>query len=177
MGRYKPENHKRYLEKRRREVAQGLRAIEHGAIGYRYDKCRCGICVSANSKLHARYRRERIAKQKAGLAEPKHGTPYGYSDGCRCDPCKTAYRASQIKQNYGPNVPPPPERCEICEQKKKLSVDHNHVTGEFRGWLCTNCNTAIGKLGDNSSGVLVALKYLIGTGDTISLDSIAAHNT
>jgi hypothetical protein len=42
-------------------------------------------------------------------------------------------------------------RCAICgihqsEMSKALSVDHNHNTGEIRGLLCNNCNTAIGKL-------------------------------
>jgi hypothetical protein len=25
-------------------------------------------------------------------------------------------------------------------------LDHSHITGKIRGWLCDNCNTAIGKL-------------------------------
>jgi len=36
-------------------------------------------------------------------------------------------------------------RCYICEKhekefKTKLSVDHNHITGEIRGLLCNYCN-------------------------------------
>ncbi len=27
--------------------------------------------------------------------------------------------------------------------------DHNHGTGEFRGWLCGSCNKALGLAGDN----------------------------
>ena len=42
-------------------------------------------------------------------------------------------------------------RCAICriEQTKLtylFSIDHNHKTGEIRGLLCSNCNTALGLL-------------------------------
>lgn len=40
-----------------------------------------------------------------------------------------------------------PKTCEVCgktDRKKNLSCDHNHKTGFFRGWLCTNCNTLLG---------------------------------
>lgn len=30
------------------------------------------------------------------------------------------------------------------KHSKKIIPDHNHYTGEFRGWLCANCNTQIG---------------------------------
>tara|TARA_R100000742_G_C4257386_1_gene75248 strand:+ start:391 stop:546 length:156 start_codon:yes stop_codon:yes gene_type:complete len=30
----------------------------------------------------------------------------------------------------------------------------------YRGWLCSNCNTGIGKLGDNIEGVQKAVDYL-----------------
>lgn len=44
---------------------------------------------------------------------------------------------------------PMPENCEICDTpgasfKKGLCLDHNHKTRKFRGWICTNCNAAIG---------------------------------
>lgn len=52
-------------------------------------------------------------------------------------------------------------KCAICEQKpKRLAIDHDHVTGKIRGLLCFKCNTAIGKLGDDISGLEKALKYL-----------------
>ena len=59
------------------------------------------------------------------------------------------------------NAPPKPERCERCHKKtKSLNTDHLHGTTIFRGWLCANCNTSIGKLGDNLEGVLQAAIYL-----------------
>lgn len=41
--------------------------------------------------------------------------------------------------------------CYVCGQpepvkNRRLSVDHNHDTGEIRGLLCSRCNPIIGKL-------------------------------
>lgn len=53
--------------------------------------------------------------------------------------------------------------CAIC-RKEFSSVnpcfDHDHLTGEFRGLLCTNCNAAIGLLGDDLKSVRRAVAYL-----------------
>jgi len=59
--------------------------------------------------------------------------------------------------------------CAICNQKetnkvkgtlKHLAVDHNHETGKVRALLCSNCNRAIGLLGDSAQRVMSAFKYL-----------------
>lgn len=41
-----------------------------------------------------------------------------------------------------------------------LCVDHCHVTGKFRGWLCRNCNMGLGQIGDTEESVLAMLNYL-----------------
>ena len=45
-------------------------------------------------------------------------------------------------------------KCQICgvleiDCKKKLSLDHDHETGTFRGWLCFACNFLLGMSGDS----------------------------
>lgn len=50
--------------------------------------------------------------------------------------------------------------CGIYKGRNKLRVDHDHETNLFRGWLCENCNTGIGRLGDNEEGLKKALNYL-----------------
>jgi hypothetical protein len=58
---------------------------------------------------------------------------------------------------------PPPSidgKCDLCGRVAKLNLDHDHDTGNFRGWLCTSCNMALGKLGDNLEGLMKAVQYL-----------------
>ena len=55
--------------------------------------------------------------------------------------------------------------CAIClvvtgSDGKRLSVDHNHETGEVRGLLCDNCNTGLGMFKDNPSLLAKAINYL-----------------
>ena len=58
---------------------------------------------------------------------------------------------------------PCPNFCECCGRPhSNLRYDHDHETGAFRGWLCDNCNTAIGKLGDTVDGLQRAIEYLRG---------------
>lgn len=55
--------------------------------------------------------------------------------------------------------------CKICEspaKSKRLCVDHDHHTGKVRGLLCIQCNSALGKFGDNEAGLLKAIQYLRG---------------
>lgn len=55
--------------------------------------------------------------------------------------------------------------CAICgrhqqEFKKKLAVDHDHITGHIRALLCLNCNRGMGLLQDNSDLLRKAADYL-----------------
>ena len=49
---------------------------------------------------------------------------------------------------------------EVCNSGRRLAVDHDHETGEVRGLLCGNCNTAIGKFHDNTDYLRAAIAYL-----------------
>jgi hypothetical protein len=76
------------------------------------------------------------------------------------------FKAAMIKYRYkGASRPtrPKPRKCEACprrEESRRLHVDHDHKRKRFRGWLCSNCNTGIGLLGDNIVGLKRALRYL-----------------
>ena len=58
-------------------------------------------------------------------------------------------------------------RCAICrgECRRKLSIDHNHATGEYRGLLCSACNTGLGNFVDDPERLRRAAAYLEAGGD------------
>ena len=56
---------------------------------------------------------------------------------------------------------PMPSRCEACgDLHDSLEFDHNHETGEFRGWLCGHCNKALGLAKDSVNRLLSLITYL-----------------
>lgn len=53
--------------------------------------------------------------------------------------------------------------CAICgntDERRKLSVDHSHVTGRVRGLLCLRCNSAVAHLGDTAEALRKVVSYL-----------------
>lgn len=50
--------------------------------------------------------------------------------------------------------------CAICQCKKQLGVDHDHMTGKVRGLLCGSCNLALGLLRDNALSLQIGIRYL-----------------
>ena len=54
------------------------------------------------------------------------------------------------------------KKCFICSSKEGLCLDHNHITGEFRGLICHSCNKGLGHFRDNPILLEKAIKYLKG---------------
>lgn len=47
-----------------------------------------------------------------------------------------------------------------CRSEERLHMDHDHLTGMFRGVLCSSCNTALGSLRDSPRQVQGLKDYL-----------------
>lgn len=65
------------------------------------------------------------------------------------------FRKKEHIRKFGKN-----ESCEICGSKRKICFDHDHKTGEFRGWLCWYCNCALGFVRDDVTILEKMIKYL-----------------
>lgn len=52
--------------------------------------------------------------------------------------------------------------CVLCKKQKRLLIDHNHETGKVRGYLCPQCNAAIGFFNDDVRMLQRAIAYLRG---------------
>ena len=119
------------------------------------------------------------ARQRANAAY--RNSPVGRK--LRADYAKTYYKIPEVRARFNKKKRDrrreqqdkeatrlQPEFCECCGRAKKLKFDHDHdhdhdhnhdhSTEKFRGWLCDQCNTGIGKLGDNLVGLQRAVDYL-----------------
>jgi hypothetical protein len=90
-------------------------------------------------------------------------SPYKTLNSTKCKSCQDQDRilVSKLKKQH---KLPANNLCEICgkppEKGKILNCDHNHQTGEYRGYLCTKCNVGLGNLGDTEECIEKTLKYL-----------------
>lgn len=144
---------------------------KHGHVAYRLtSNSACSECASEyNAKrgpntewqrdYYQRNREQRIADSKAH----RENNPEVYKAWYE----RNKDRLKDVRRkNRGLPEPtrPEPDRCECCGGEPNgqgaLHLDHDHVLGNFRGWLCSNCNTGIGKLGDNIEGLRKAIAYL-----------------
>lgn len=108
------------------------------ANGHRY----CRSCISERERARSQDPARRDAARQLALAR------YGIT-----------------VEQYGVMFEAQGGVCAICGRgpgKKALHVDHNHETGEVRGLLCSNCNTAIGLLGESLASLEKAMAYLKG---------------
>lgn len=68
-----------------------------------------------------------------------------------------------LKRLYGVTIDPAtiPSICEVCSSSdRKIAFDHDHDTGDFRGWLCTNCNSALGLVNDDVEVLEKLIEYI-----------------
>jgi hypothetical protein len=77
---------------------------------------------------------------------------------------KDPYRSRRARRKAGERQlgRPCPPICEIpgCENTGKIHFDHCHKTGKARGWLCFNCNAALGHVRDRANVLRALADYL-----------------
>lgn len=131
--------------------AFGLRK-SHGSAKWR---SRCRECEAANSRLRNKNAQRRHSKDpgSASLSALR-----GYAK-------ELGIPWAEVVERY-----PTDNRCEVCRRTPeeaspggrftRLSLDHCHVTGELRGFLCGQCNLGLGQLGDTLQRLQAAVRYL-----------------
>ena len=103
---------------------------------------------------------------KCGAVKPisefrhqNHTGKHGYTRN-ECKECERAY--NKQRQAARKTAPPKSAVCDMpgCNNTKGLVMDHDHNTGEFRGWLCPKCNSGIGAFNDDISRMANTVIYL-----------------
>ena len=87
-----------------------------------------------------------------------------------CKACgkKATIEVAEVKKT----APPKPSSCEFCGRTHdKLRLDHCHVSGKFRAWLCNKCNTGFAQLGDTADALQRAAKFLKEREDLIKYEN------
>jgi hypothetical protein len=104
----------------------------------------CRACQAAYHQTN----KQRYAPSPEVTREKRLQAAYGINN--------TAYQSIFIAQNGV---------CAICgsapDEGQNLHVDHDHESGVVRGLLCFNCNSALGKFGDDIGRLASAIKYLV----------------
>lgn len=123
-----------------------------------------------NTKIRKKYAINLTFREKKRKCKPSIET--------RLKSDRTAGRRWRISKKYGLTV----EECDlkllqqnnlcaICKRPetiidsrtgtvRRLAIDHDHTTNQFRGMLCINCNQALGKFQDDISLLESAIEYL-----------------
>lgn len=130
----------------------------------RYPKSgRCRPCVQRRVKAWQQANPQRKKENNEAWRKKNMAYKRAYMKDW-CDKHKEKRRAYERKRKGLPEpTRPEPKLCECCNSasgKHSLALDHCHNTNAFRGWLCSDCNSGIGLLGDTEEGVLRALAYL-----------------
>ena len=98
--------------------------------------------------------------------------------------CKDCYSKKvkinpQEKKEYEAKFPRPKIgeefKCPICHRKiirrfrNDVVLDHSHIDGGVRGWVCSSCNTSIGKFYDDPTILERAIHWIKSKGNFLKM--------
>jgi hypothetical protein len=130
------------LEHQRKQTREALRKR-------RRDPRTREAVLAYDRKRHVTHREERLANYREYDRRRRgNGTFFVSRYGVSIEDAKRAIEAK-------------PTGCQICGREGELVFDHCDDVKRFRGWICRQCNAAIGLLGDDADRVQAALAYLL----------------
>jgi len=111
--------------------------------------------VNSSCGCYVKERAKKLAQSHRGACSPrwKGGRNSAH---CRCVAALAQSRGKAKREGHVPCNAPLEElvatvvdKCQLCgvpemELTTKLCLDHDHETGQFRGWLCHRCNRLVG---------------------------------
>jgi hypothetical protein len=113
----------------------------------------CKPCFNARQRKWYESNRDRVNQRVAQNSRLKVLASGGRdSEPTHCEACSAAAisaRNGRFSNDKGK-----------APKTKGLAYDHDHHTGEFRGWLCANCNRALGLMDDDPELILKLALYL-----------------
>ena len=121
-------------------------------------------CTEERKQRHNASRRKRYAEDPEYAERCKESARSRSSAARRDSRLKATYGISQA--DFERMLEDQGYACAICATKhedkrgKVLHVDHCHATGRVRQLLCTACNTALGKMRDDTDRLRSAIAYL-----------------
>ena len=100
----------------------------------------------------------------------KNGEPKELRNDCKSCQKKQGNLVKNLKKYY-PKPNPATHKCECCKKGREEFVntqwadnpfvlDHDHITGEYRGWICQYCNTALSRVFDDVNTLRNMIDYL-----------------
>jgi hypothetical protein len=113
--------------------------------------CTCTICGIEQPNTEFPYYLDRKTKDGFRLRTNKN---------CRTCRGKKSPELDKLKKIH--TRPPFGQPCDCCGKPvyENWQLDHCHDSGEFRGWLCKQCNTGLGSLGDTFDSIFKCAVYL-----------------
>lgn len=80
---------------------------------------------------------------------------------CCVDCASVRHRRSRYSLSRGELSALSSATCPICRRDgQKMEIDHDHRTGDVRGFLCSRCNGALGQFCDDVGLLKTAIAYL-----------------
>lgn len=186
-SRHNPDNPTRSRPKKKKEpkthCSNGHELTDDNVYWHSASKSK--VCKTCAKVATRRYRekndpnkgRPKTHCRNGHLISPDNTITYGDQD--RCLPCVRDASGRQRLKKYNLSAAEYQDllaeqngNCAICGDfmggGRNEHIDHDHVTGQVRGILCSQCNTAIGKFKDSPEIILKAAEYIMRSWDRTS---------